>query len=82
MSTIVYTLKLRKDTEELHLFRATPNPNNTCTPVGKSICKKMDLSESIKNEFACEDEATARKECANLGRKVCGTCVSSLYQTY
>lgn len=78
----VYTLKKKKDTEELHLFRATPAPDNKCIPESQSICKKMDKNESSENRFACQSETDARLECAKIGRQVCGTCVSHLYESY
>jgi hypothetical protein len=42
----------------------------------------MDKSESTGNIFACADEDLARKKCAEIGREVCGICVSHLYTTY
>lgn len=83
MATIVYTLKKKKDTEELHLFEAEMNTAGTeCTPKEKSVCREMDKSESSSNKFTCEDEKTARIKCAEIGRAVCGTCVSHLYATF
>ena len=82
MSKTVYTLKKKKDTQELHLFRATPTPDDKCTPEAKSICKGMASGDMEKNIFACKSEQEAREECAKAGRKVCGTCVSHLYETY
>lgn len=78
----VYTLKKKEDTNELHLFRANLAPDNKCTPEKLSICKKMDKNESTENKFACQSESESRKECARIGRQVCGTCVSHLYETY
>ncbi|MCF8277007.1 MAG: hypothetical protein K9J17_09745 [Flavobacteriales bacterium] len=71
-----------KDTEELHLFEATLNTNKTCTPKKLSICQKTDTSDSAENKFACYTESAARKNCAEIGRQVCGTCVSHLYESY
>lgn len=76
-----YTLKKKKDSCELHLFIGNMKPDG-CTSNDISICKKMNKSESIQNIFACYDEATARKKCAEIGRTVCGICVSHLYATY
>lgn len=81
MSKIVYTLKQKKDTKELHLFEATPSKDG-CIPKTKSICNKMSKNESSGNIFACQSEVIARTECAEIGRDVCGTCVSHLYATY
>lgn len=82
MAKIVYTLKKKKDTEELHLFEAAMNLDNSCSPEYNSICKKMNKNESSANIFTCQTENNARIECAKIGRLVCGTCVSHLYETY
>lgn len=82
MAKVVYTLKRKRDTEELHLFEAVPTEDNKCTPKNKSICNKMSKDESSGNAFACQSEDNARIECTKLGRKVCGICVSHLYETY
>lgn len=76
-----YTLKKKKDTEELHLFMGEMT-EDACTSKQQSICKKMNKSESTGNRFQCADESTARKKCAEIGRGVCGICVSHLYETY
>jgi hypothetical protein len=76
-----YTLKEKKDTREYHLFKGTFTQNG-CTSKEKSICEKMDKSESIRNVFTCQDEDTTRLNCANIGREVCGICISHLYSTY
>ena len=41
----------------------------------------MKKSESEKNIFMCYNENEARTKCAEIGRAVCGTCVSHLYST-
>lgn len=79
---IVYTLKEREDTGELHLFEATPSTPGHCTPRNTSICEAMNNSESIRVIFACKTEEEARKKCAEIGREVCGNCVKNLYATY
>ncbi len=78
----VYTLKKKKDTEEFHLFEGEMTGPNTCNTGSKSICKKMDRSESESIKFGCWDEKKARTGCADAGRAACGTCVSHLYTTY
>ena len=80
---MLYTLKEDKDSGELHLFETTTDANNnTCTPKRKSICKKMIEKNKKKNIFECRSEAKARIECASIGRRVCGNCVSHLYTSY
>ncbi len=76
-----YTLKKRKDTNELHLFKGEMT-ENSCTSGSKSICEKMLKSESAGNQFQCETESEARKLCADIGRSVCGICVSHLYASF
>ncbi len=82
MPKTVYSLKKKKDTEELHLFEAIPKEDNKCTPKNRSVCNKMSKEESIANIFVCQSEDDARIACATTGRKVCGICVSHLYETY
>ena len=79
-----YTLKKKRETEELHLFEGdfTNVKEKKCNSKQISICEKMDKNESEGNLFFCEDENIARTKCAQLGRKVCGICVSHLYATY
>jgi len=42
----------------------------------------MNKEESEKKIFACKDENEARKRCAEIGRDVCGVCVSNLYASF
>lgn len=76
-----YTLKKKKDTEEHHLFEGSMTAEG-CTSKQLSLCEKMDKSTNAGNVFACEEEETARKKCAKIGRKVCSICVGNLYTTY
>ena len=82
MGTTAYTLKRKNETEELHLFEGEFTEADKCTSGFKSICGMMAKADSSGNIFACLDENDARIECAKLGRKVCGVCVSHLYATY
>lgn len=79
----VYTLKKKKNTGELHLFKGVMQPDNRCTTYKQSICKQMEKSEiEGKNAFACATEVVARMKAAKIGRNVCGICVSHLYGNY
>jgi hypothetical protein len=80
--TTVYTLKKDKDTDELHLFEGKMTEPKKCSSNQVSICRKMKKSQNAANQFACEDEKVARTKCANIGRAVCGICVSHLYADY
>ena len=77
----LFTFLQKKDTDEIHLFPSITRANN-CFAELNSICKKMKTEESEKSHFNCLDDEDARFVCANLGRTVCGTCVSSLYGQY
>lgn len=81
MSRTVYTLKKHKESQEMHLFEATPSQIG-CVPNRTSICQQMNLTDSVENVFLCETEEDARKRCAELGRNVCAHCVSFLYSDY
>ncbi|UZX45543.1 hypothetical protein A6U84_25730 (plasmid) [Agrobacterium sp. 13-2099-1-2] len=79
----LYSLNKRKDTGEFHLFLNKRNSKAECVFVeNKSICGRMTSSQSSKTLFYCEDDVKAREECAQVGRDVCGTCVSHLYTDY
>ena len=82
MGTAAYTLKLKKETEELHLFEGEFTEPGKCNSRATSICGMMAKSDSGGNIFTCLNEDDARIECAQRGRKVCGVCVSHLYATY
>lgn len=84
MSNTVYCLKKRGDSEEYHLFACkTLEDESKCTCEQNSICKKMRSSESTgPNIFSCKQEDIARIESAKKGRKVCGVCISHLYETF
>lgn len=76
-----YTLKADKNTGELHLFKGKFS-DNACTSATQSLCQGMVKSDSERNLFTCLNEDDARKKCAEIGRSVCGVCVSTLYTTY
>lgn len=50
-----YTLKKKKDTKELHLFKGVMTPQG-CNSIVSSVCEKMEKSESEKNVFTCYNE--------------------------
>lgn len=82
MAKKVYTLREKENTDELHLFEGEMKPDGGCTANRESVCTEMSYNEGSRNKFACKDEHDARKMCAEIGRAVCGTCVSHLYATY
>ncbi|PWU31978.1 hypothetical protein DK254_02965 [Pseudomonas sp. RW407] len=77
----MYTLRKRNDTEEVHIFLADPRPDGKCASRQNSICRKAPRAETTVTK-ACLTEQEARLASAKIGRKVCGTCVSHLYETY
>jgi hypothetical protein len=76
-----YTLKKKKGTGEYHLFFGKMTGEG-CTSKEVSICGKMDKSESAGNSFACEEEDSARRKCAKIGKAICQECVSIFYSKY
>lgn len=76
-----YSFLKDKKTEEKHIFEGDFRPES-CSANQKSICQK-----DIKNDgnwvssATCLSEDAARKKAAELGRSVCGVCVSHLYST-
>jgi hypothetical protein len=76
-----YTLKKKKGTGEHHLFQGRMTSEG-CTSEQLSVCGKMDKSDSAGNIFACEEEDSARRKCAKLGRAVCSECISRFYTSY
>jgi hypothetical protein len=79
----VYCLKEKKTSGECHLFECEMNPDGLCNCNEKSICKKMEGTERIgENIFSCKSDIITRTKVAEIGRRVCGTCISHLYETY
>jgi len=76
-----YTLKKKKVTGEYHLFEGRMTVEG-CTSKQFSICGKMDKTDSSGNTFSCEEEDSARKKCAKIGKAVCIDCVNHFYTTY
>lgn len=77
----LYSLIEKKDTEELHIF-CSKKDGKDCLVESASICGKMKFGDKKKDIFACITEEEMRKKCAEIGRKVCGNCVITLYTTY
>lgn len=85
MSQPVYTLLRKKGTGELHLFEGRitqTDPSIRCSVSQYSICEGMNRDEKESQKFGCKTEDVARRRTAEIGREVCGTCVSHLYETY
>lgn len=82
MAKYAYTLKKKKETDELHLFKGEFTSTTECNSKQLSICGGMNKADSAGNSFACKDENEARTRCAEIGRSVCGNCIRDLYTTY
>ena len=76
-----YTLKKKKGTGEYHLFLGKMTAEG-CTSKEVSVCGRMDRSESAGNSFSCEEEDSARRKCAKIGKAVCSECVNIFYTKY
>lgn len=69
-------------TEEIHIFEGDFTTNG-CNAENKCICKKVQQSEGAWIDGSiCLEQQQAREKAANIGRPVCGDCVSHLYTTY
>jgi hypothetical protein len=83
----LFSLLKKKDTQELHLFITERTSDGKCVVASaddKSICKKLDFKNRANDDqsFHCATANSARKKCAEIGTRVCGTCVSHLYANY
>ncbi len=82
----VYTIRVSNESNEHHIYEGEWIPESepkSCSNKLKSICQKALRSESklLGKTTNCMGEQAARNRAAELGRKVCGVCVSSLYAT-
>ena len=83
MAVQLYTILKRSDTEEYHIFNSDFDAlSGECTFSQNSICNKMDKSQNVQTGSTCKDEYFTRIKAAEIGRRVCGICVSNLYTTY
>lgn len=77
----VFTARKHSETDEIHLFKGRRKPGTGCQTGANSVCREMNSAEGNAVLFQCEDEVAARIKCAGIGRQMCGTCVSTLYET-
>ena len=73
----------KNDQYEWHLFPASKMLDGKCNLLNSenSICKKEKFNRSYTNPHNCLTEYDSRKKCLEIGRGVCGTCISHLYKT-
>ena len=77
-----YSFMKSTKTEEIHIFEGDITAES-CTALNDSICKKMQKKDGKWiNGSTCLKEQHAREKAANIGRPLCGDCVSHLYTTY
>ncbi|MBG6063641.1 hypothetical protein IWX83_003452 [Flavobacterium sp. CG_9.1] len=69
-------------TSEIHIFEGKFTPSK-CNAEDLSICGKTSRKgDNMKQIIICLNEDGARKKASSIGRNVCGTCVSYLYESY
>lgn len=74
-----YSFKLN-ELKEWHIFPVNLTIKK-CNPLSEvSICGKMDRQEMIE-EYNCIPDNKSRVKAAEIGRGICGTCVSHLFKT-
>lgn len=80
---ITFSILKLAQTGEHHIFegKLTSKDPLICESSRNSICRKVLLSGTDNIGERCLAEDVARKVAAELGRSVCGTCVSRLYAT-
>lgn len=78
-----FQLRTKDVSGEKHLFGAARDANGVITASLHSQCKKVEwkITSIMAADFEFKKEDEARMRCAEIGRKVCGTCVSTLYAT-
>jgi hypothetical protein len=70
-------------TSEIHIFEGEFTLGAGCNLRYLSICEKISRKgDNSKQITVCLNEDEARKKAASIGRIVCGTCVSHLYESY
>lgn len=74
-----YSIRKKKSTGEFHIHLAK-SFENQCKVEIKSLCNKSTFEES-ESKTSCESEDEVRMSAARIGRDMCGTCVSFMYET-
>ena len=78
-----YSFRKYQETHETHIFEGTFKPEGGCKTGPLSICEKINRNDTgIVEIVTCLSENEARQRAADIGRSVCGVCVSHLYTTY
>lgn len=77
----LYSLIEHSGTNQLHLFKSKIE-NGITNFEDFSTCNRRIFSKSGIASFLNAEENEARIKCAEIGRPVCGKCVSTLYADY
>lgn len=78
----LYAICKHKETEEYHVFLTHSNNENKCYfSSNVSICGAMNSKDKDICIIACATENEIRNRSAELGDKVCGNCMKSIYKT-
>lgn len=83
VNELAYSFIKYEDTDEVHIFEGRFTTER-CTANHTSICSKIEdrRAENMVNVITCLNEDEARLKAAEIGRTVCGVCISHLYTTY
>lgn len=83
ITEFAYSLLQIESTGEIHIYEGKFTPEDKCTAKFLPICNKISRRDNkVKTIKSCLNEDDARKKAASIGRAVCGTCVSHLYESY
>lgn len=76
-----FVLRAHKESDELHIFDGWVDRFENFEPEDKSCCPVVleDTDQTAHDVMESEDQF--RIYCAEIGRSVCGRCVSTLYGT-
>jgi hypothetical protein len=78
-----YSFYKYRETEEIHIYKGKFTSDTECNANRISICGKVNkVTEDTVRVISCLNEEEARRKAAEIGRTVCGGCVSHLYSSY
>lgn len=72
-----YALARNEDT--WHIFPATHTKDGCNLLNRNSICEGLNWNDAVE-KGNCNNEQRAREKCFEIGRPICGTCLSHLYK--
>jgi len=77
-----YVMATHPETGQWHIFPASqPDAQAACEFLSKdAICQILNWSDAAEKKQACMKHSTTRTKAAEIGRTMCGPCISHLYK--